>query len=226
MPQRLLKFLAPLFVACAAALAYAFASGTDPVLAIKPVVAEWAAQTAKDAGVVVPAPSEQAVPTMAPVALPEAASSSSVTLNATVVRVVDGDTVEARLDGAADAAKVRLLGVNTPESVDPRRPVECFGKEASHWAKERLEGKRVRLEPDPEADEHDKYGRLLRRVVLPDGTLFNLLLVQEGYAYAYTSFPLGAAFKRDVKLAEQAAKTAGKGLWSPETCAGGKEMVK
>ncbi len=226
MPQRLLKFLAPLFVACAAALAYALASGTDPVLALKPVLAGWAAQTAKDAGIVVPVPSEPAAPATVPAVLPEAAASSSVALNAAVVRAVDGDTVEARLDGAADAVKVRLLGVNTPESVDPRRPVECFGKEASRWTKERLEGKRVRLEPDPEADEHDKYGRILRRVVLPDGSLFNLLLVQEGYAQAYTSFPMNAGFKRDLKMAEQAARTAGKGLWSPTTCAGGKEMVK
>lgn len=140
--------------------------------------------------------------------------------NALVTHVADGDTIEALLDGSKDAVKIRLLGVNTPETVDPRRPVECFGKEASAFTKSLLSNQRILLVEDPAADNVDKYGRLLRNVVLADGTDFNAKLIQEGYAYAYLSFPLNKQRKVDLKRFETEAKTAGKGLWNVETCKG------
>ena len=140
--------------------------------------------------------------------------------NALVVRTVDGDTLEVSEDGKADSEKIRLLGVNTPESVDPRKPVECFGKEASHFTDELMTGKRVELVSDPTADNVDKYGRLLRFVELEDGTNLNETLLREGYAYAYLSFPLSAEKKALYHALEQEAKAAERGLWSPDTCAG------
>lgn len=146
----------------------------------------------------------------------------TTTTNALVVRAVDGDTLIVRQDGSASEDKVRLLGVNTPESVDPRRPVQCFGKEASHFTATMTDGKRIRLESDPQADERDKYGRLLRNVVLEDGTDFNAQLISEGYAYAYVSFPQNAQRKRELKRLQAEAQAGARGLWNSKTCAGKK----
>lgn len=142
--------------------------------------------------------------------------------NALVLRDVDGDTVVVKQDDQSDEIKVRLLGVNTPESVDPRRPVECFGKEASHFTKEQLEGKRVLLETDPMADDIDKYGRFLRNIFLEDGTDFNAKLVGDGYAYAYIGFPMDKRRKSQLTRLQNEAAAAQRGLWDPKTCNGKK----
>ncbi len=163
------------------------------------------------------APSSTPPPAPIPVAVV-----SSTTTNALITNVVDGDTVEVLPDGAKDSIKIRLLGVNTPETVDPRKPVECFGKEASAFAHVRLDAQRVRVESDFQADDIDKYGRYLRNIFLADGTDFNLLLVREGYAYAYLYFPLTPARKVEIKRLEEEAKTAGRGLWAPGACQGAK----
>lgn len=146
----------------------------------------------------------------------------TTTTNAVVVHVADGDTITVRRDGEKNDEKVRLLGVNTPETVDPRRPVECFGKEASAFTKSTLQQARVFLKEDPQADNVDKYGRLLRIVVLQDGRELNRVLVQEGYAYAYVSFPMTSAYKSALRALEAEAKAAGRGLWNPSACAGQK----
>lgn len=143
---------------------------------------------------------------------------TATSTNAFVTRTVDGDTLQVILDGEKDAITVRLLGVNTPETVDPRRPVECFGKEASNFAKDKTQGKRIRLVDDPEADEIDKYGRLLRNVVLEDGMDFNAELVLQGYANAYVSFPLAIERKAQLLRLEAEAREAKRGLWNPEVC--------
>src|SRR5689334_4640170 len=90
---------------------------------------------------------------------------------ATVVRVIDGDTVDVRLEG--QVVRLRLIGIDTPEVVDPRRPVECFGREASARAHELLDGQTVAVESDPTQGDTDRYGRLLRYIWLSDGRLFN-----------------------------------------------------
>lgn len=131
-----------------------------------------------------------------------------------VTRVIDGDTFE-----TADGKKVRYIGINAPESVDPRRRAECFGKEATHFHRELVEGQEVRLEKD--VSETDKYGRLLRFVFLSDGTLVNETLVSEGYAYA-SVYPPDIS-KREVFIqAEKEAREAQRGLWALETCRGNK----
>ena len=100
----------------------------------------------------------------------------------TVVRVIDGDTLE--LDGGE---RVRLIGVDTPESVDPRRPVQYFGKEASAFTRRMAQGKRARLEYDRERQ--DRYQRTLAYVHLEDGTFLNAEIIRQGYGHAYTRFP-------------------------------------
>jgi micrococcal nuclease len=139
-----------------------------------------------------------------------------------VVAVVDGDTVDVRMNGAVE--RLRLIGINTPESVDPRRPVECFGKEASEHARQLLGGQQVLVESDPSQDTRDKYGRLLGYVWLPEGRLFNLQMIVDGYAYEYT-YDNPYKYQATFKHAEAEARAAERGLWSPATCAGGAQPI-
>jgi micrococcal nuclease len=132
-----------------------------------------------------------------------------------VVRVVDGDTIVARI-GEADE-KVRLIGMDSPETVDPRKPVQCFGKEASDRMKELLKDGRVILKSDPTQGDRDKYGRLLRYAYLPDGTSVNKAMIEEGYAHEYT-YRVPYQHQKEFKKAEQEARTAGRGLWAPGVC--------
>ena len=123
-----------------------------------------------------------------------------------VTRVIDGDTIELETQ-----QKVRYIGINSPESVDPRRSVQCFGLEASAYNKQLVEGKKVKLVKD--VSDTDKYGRLLRYVYLEDGTFVNLALVQNGYARAST-FPPDVKFANIFKEAEREARENKAGLWS------------
>lgn len=126
-----------------------------------------------------------------------------------VVKVIDGDTIELE-----NGNKVRLIGVDTPETVDPRRPIGCFGKEASNETKKLLLGKAVILQKD--VSETDKYNRLLRYVYLPlkDGnTLFvNDYLVRAGFARVST-YPPDVKFTEQFLKAEREAREKKKGLW-------------
>ena len=132
-----------------------------------------------------------------------------------IVRVIDGDTVIVRIDGKNET--LRLIGINTPETVDPRRPVECFGIEASNKAKEILTGKSFRLEADDIVGQRDEYGRLLRYLFLEDGTNFNKMMINEGYAYEYT-FDLPYKYQDEFKQAEKEAREAKVGLWADGVC--------
>lgn len=139
-----------------------------------------------------------------------------------VVKVVDGDTV-AVSDTNGKEEVLRLIGINTPETVDPRKPVECFGKEASNKSKEILTGKKVSLESDGTQGERDKYNRLLRYVFLEDGTNFNKLMIEEGYAYEYT-YNTPYKYQEEYKVAQKSAREQKKGLWADDTCNG--QMTK
>lgn len=139
--------------------------------------------------------------------------------SAQVVTVIDGDTVRVSIDGAEKT--IRLIGINTPETVDPRRKVECFGKEASNRAKEILQGQAVSLEADASQGNTDKYGRLLRYVWLQNGTNFNKQMIAEGYAYEYT-YDLPYKYQSEFKQVQAETQNAKRGLWSDETCGGEK----
>jgi len=125
----------------------------------------------------------------------------------TVERVVDGDTFV--LD---TGEKVRMILINTPESVHPDETKNTeFGKIASEFTKNLLEGKEVILEKD--VSETDRYGRLLRYVYLEDGTFVNELIVKEGYAQIAT-YPPDVKYKDIILAAEKYARENNKGLWA------------
>lgn len=127
--------------------------------------------------------------------------------SAQVVRVVDGDTIDVSIDGLTQ--RVRYIGVNTPETVDPGSPVECFGPEASAANKGMVEGKTVELEKD--VSNTDRYGRLLR-YVYAGGTMVNAELVKQGYAQVST-YPPDVKYAELFRQLESEARNAGRGLW-------------
>ena len=134
----------------------------------------------------------------------------------TVTRLVDGDTIHVNAND--QKLKIRMIGLNTPETVDPRKPVECFGREASAQAKTILVGQQVYLETDPSQDTIDRHGRTLAYVWTSSGRLFNLDMIADGYAYEYT-YDLPYRYQADFKAAENDASANDRGLWSPNTCA-------
>jgi endonuclease YncB( thermonuclease family) len=128
-------------------------------------------------------------------------------MEVSVLKVVDGDTFKALVDGVE--LSVRLIGVDTPETVDPDLPVQYFGKEASDYLKQRLEGQTVRLAF--ENGKWDAYGRLLAYVYVGD-QLINAELVEKGYGFAYTVFPF--RYMEEFKRLESEAKENRRGLWA------------
>lgn len=124
--------------------------------------------------------------------------------NALVTRVVDGDTIELE-----NGQKVRLIGINTPETKDPNKEIECFGDEASAKTSELLLNKTVLLEKD--VSETDRYGRLLRYIYL-DEIMINEQLVKNGYALA-SSYPPDVKYQEKLKQAEIFARKNNLGLW-------------
>jgi len=135
---------------------------------------------------------------------------------AKVVRVIDGDTIDVSINGNVE--RVRIIGINTPETVDPRKSVECFGSEASKKAKDHLDGKTVELEVDPTQGNKDKYNRLLRYVWLDKGSVdFGKLMIATGYAYEYT-YNLPYKYQMEYKQAQKEAEAAKLGLWADRAC--------
>lgn len=142
---------------------------------------------------------------------------SALESNLKVVKVVDGDTLDVDLNG--ETVRLRLIGIDTPETVDPRKPVQCFGKEASDRAKSLLNGKKVSLEMDSTQGDKDSYGRLLRYVILADGTNFNQKMIADGYAFEYT-YSKPYRYQETFKKAQKSARESKKGLWAADTCGG------
>ena len=135
-----------------------------------------------------------------------------------VTSVSDGDTIKVTINGKTDT--VRLIGVDTPETKDPRKPVQCYGKQASDFTAQQLNGTSVRLEPDSSQQERDKYGRLLRYVYMQNGTLFNQRLIESGFAYEYTYQNNPYQYQDNFRQAQKQATQQQVGLWSPQTCSG------
>lgn len=137
----------------------------------------------------------------------------TVTANnvAQVVRVIDGDTIEVSMNGRTYT--VRYIGMDTPETVDPNKPVQPFGVEASNKNKELVSGKTIRLEKD--VSETDRYGRLLRYVYV--GDLFvNAELVKLGYAQVAT-YPPDVKYVDLFLQLQREARETGRGLWATST---------
>ena len=130
---------------------------------------------------------------------------------ARVERVVDGDTFVASVNGRRE--RVRVIGVDTPESVDPNRPDEPFGEEASDFAKHYLDGETVRMAGDVEP--RDRYGRMLAYVWLADGTFWNALLAAEGYAQHLT-IPPNVTYADLFRRLVGEARREDRGLWARE----------
>jgi len=116
-------------------------------------------------------------------------------------RVVDGDTII--LDGYE---RVRLIGVDTPETKHPKKPVQYFGKEAYEFTRRMVEGKKVRLEYDWQRK--DKYGRTLAYVFLEDGTFLNAEIIKQGYGFAYTRYPF--KYLEEFRKYEREARESGR----------------
>lgn len=114
---------------------------------------------------------------------------------------------------------MRLIGVDTPETVDSTKPVERFGKEASDFTKGLLTGRKVRLEFDPTGDMADRYVRTLTHVYRDDGLLLNKELIARGYGFAYTRFPFSKM--DEFRAAEREAREKGLWLWGPDPAPGG-----
>jgi micrococcal nuclease len=124
----------------------------------------------------------------------------------TVVRVVDGDTVKLNT-----GEKLRYIGIDTPETKHPKKPVEYFGKEASVFNTKLVSGKEILVEFDVQT--RDKYGRLLGYVFLPDGTFVNAELVKQGYAKAYT-YPPNVKYVSLFRQLQAEAVKQRRGLWN------------
>jgi len=128
----------------------------------------------------------------------------------TINHYVDGDTIAVNMNGAVET--IRFIGVDTPETHRPNTPVQCYGQEAAAHTKTVISkfGK-VRLQADPLDTNRDRYGRLLRYVYLPDGTLLDEQIIQQGYGFAYLSFPF--SMKAQFAADESAAQSAKLGVW-------------
>jgi len=137
-----------------------------------------------------------------------------------VTRVIDGDTIIVLIDGVSE--KVRLIGVDTPETLDQRKPVQCFGLEASAFTKIILNDAVVRLESDPSQNNRDRYGRLLRYVFLINDInkqeiFINKKIIAEGYGHEYTH-RIPYHYRDDFKTAERTARENKTGLWADGVC--------
>lgn len=129
-----------------------------------------------------------------------------------VISFEDGDTVTIDMNGTKE--RVRFIGVDTPETQDPRTSVQCFGKVASEFTKTLIGDNALRLEADPTNTNRDRYNRLLRYVYLPDGRLVNAEIIKQGYGFAYTLFPFQKV--DEFREYERQAREQNLGLWG--TC--------
>src|SRR3990167_8633302 len=126
-----------------------------------------------------------------------------------VTKFDDGDTLRVNMNGSEET--VRFIGVDTPETHDPRKTVQCFGYAAADFTKNLIGTQAVRLEADPLNINRDRYNRLLRYVYFADGRLVNAEIIKQGYGFAYVSFPFAKLdeFRKYKKI----ARKKNKGLW-------------
>ena len=135
-----------------------------------------------------------------------------------VLKVVDGDTIHISYNGKDE--KVRFIGLDTPETKDPRKPIQCFGREAIAKMTELAENKKVRLEFDKTQGERDKYGRLLAFVYSEDNKNLAYEMIRQGYGNEYTYNSNPYKYQSEFKEAARKAREENKGLWAENTCGG------
>lgn len=160
-------------------------------------------------------PTEELVDTTTP----QKDNNSEVTDNTEVLfyavtRVVDGDTIDLTINDKTE--RVRLVGIDTPETVDPRKSVQCFGKEASNEMTRLVLGKKVSLRADSQSADRDVYSRLLRYAYLEDGTDIDATMIKNGFAYAYVKYPFDRM--EEFKGYENEARINKRGLWADDAC--------
>jgi micrococcal nuclease len=156
-----------------------------------------------------------AVVATATVGLPVAAATAEpVITTAEVLRVVDGDTVDIR-DDVRGRLRVRLLGIDTPETKKPGYSVGCWGPEATQFAESTMTGQRVALEPDPTQDRTDRYGRTLAYLVRADGWDYSVEAARAGTARSYVYDDRPVIRYDAIEAAEAEATSALRGLWGP-----------
>jgi len=127
-----------------------------------------------------------------------------------VIRVIDGDTIV-----VSPNERVRLIGVDTPETTHPKKAVQCFGKDAKEFTRSLVEGQTIRLvldESNVARNHKDQYGRTLAYVYFDDGMMLNAELIRRGYAHAYTRFPFRHAV--EFRQLERIARRQAVGLWA------------
>lgn len=127
-----------------------------------------------------------------------------------VIEFNDGDTIVVDMGGYSET--IRFIGVDTPETHDPRKPIQCFGYAASEFTKNLIGDGPVRLEADPTNSNRDRYDRLLRYIYNDDGVLVNGEIIRQGYGFAYTSFPF--QHSQQFKDYERQARAQNLGLWN------------
>lgn len=128
----------------------------------------------------------------------------------TVIDFVDGDTIAVSMDSHKET--IRFIGVDTPETHHPTKPVQCYGPEAADFTKRFIGTNAVRLASDSLSTNRDRYNRLLRYVYLPNGTLVNEQLIEQGYGFYYPYFPFTKS--SEFQQAETDAQTNHRGLWN------------
>lgn len=185
------------------------ATATVPVVATAEAPRPTATVQPAAPAAVATAPTTLAAPTGAPV--------TDQRRLAELVRVVDGDTVELRLDGRTE--RVRLIGIDAPELIGQRRSVDCLGRQASAKSSELLpEGARVEVEGDRTQDVRDRYGRLLLYLWTPGGVFFNQEMIRLGLAQEYT-YERAYRYQAEFRAAQAEAQRAQRGQWAPGVCA-------
>ena len=144
--------------------------------------------------------------------LPPAGSAQPVGTTALVLKVVDGDTADV-VDDNRGRLRVRLLGIDTPETKKPGYTVGCWGPEATKFAESTLQGQRVALVTDPTQRLHDRYGRTLAYLDKADGWDYSVEAARAGAAHAYVYGGVPTARYPEIAAAEHEARAAARGLW-------------
>jgi micrococcal nuclease len=154
---------------------------------------------------------------------PATAAAEPVAATATVLKIVDGDTIDIR-DDVRGRLRIRILGIDTPETKKPGYTVGCWGPEATEFAKSTIVGRRVALVTDPTQDRTDRFGRTLAYLVRADGWDYSVGAARAGTAHSYVYDGRSVAIYDAIEAAEREARDGLRGLWGPP-CNGNTESV-